>query len=419
MLRSFALTAGEIQLLAKVRKAIPITAIVMLLRRRVLRINAEDYLLIALVAEVLKYRELMYLPSIAREPISNIRSRTIDSFSEQQCWSYFRCRKGDLYRLKTAFRIPALVHAENGSVFTGEEVLLFSLYRYSDVSTIQKQCEHIFGRENTQFSRAFKWFNQHMLDEFTFLLVDNFRFWHPYFPAFADAIRRKLNAKSPPIGEPGHFEFVAGEFRIAFFFDCNVCPISAPGTGPRGTGADAGRDNNDEQRAFYNKWKCFHGIKWLTIEGPNGMVIFMYGPDSFVRNDCRLVNESGINELLEDCQQDDVLIFACYGDRIFVNNTCIARAFEGEDLTDVEVAINKAFTSLRVSIEWDYGLTSIKFPLTQYWQKNKIKASPLQSRQYFVATLMRNALVCLYGSITASYFDVRPPTLEEYFNVQN
>ena len=39
-------------------------------------------------------------------------------------------------------------------------------------------------------------------------------------------------------------------------------------------------------------------------------------------------------------------------------------------------------------------------------------------RQYLVATLLKNALVCCYGSQVSQYFDLPPPKLEEYFHLK-
>lgn len=33
---------------------------------------------------------------------------------------------------------------------------------------------------------------------------------------------------------------------------------------------------------------------------------------------------------------------------------------------------------------------------------------------YLVATILYNTRVCLYGSVATSYFEVQPPSLEEY-----
>ena len=35
---------------------------------------------------------------------------------------------------------------------------------------------------------------------------------------------------------------------------------------------------------------------------------------------------------------------------------------------------------------------------------------------YAVCAPLRNALSCLYGNLTSSYFELDPPTLEEYFS---
>ena len=33
---------------------------------------------------------------------------------------------------------------------------------------------------------------------------------------------------------------------------------------------------------------------------------------------------------------------------------------------------------------------------------------------YIVGAILRNCLRCLYGNLTAEYFDVQPPVLEDY-----
>ncbi len=36
-------------------------------------------------------------------------------------------------------------------------------------------------------------------------------------------------------------------------------------------------------------------------------------------------------------------------------------------------------------------------------------------KMYIVAAVLRNALTCLYGNETSQFFEVDPPTLQEYF----
>ena len=37
-------------------------------------------------------------------------------------------------------------------------------------------------------------------------------------------------------------------------------------------------------------------------------------------------------------------------------------------------------------------------------------------KMYIVSALLQNALTCLYGNETSTFFDLDPPTLEEYFS---
>ena len=89
---------------------------------------------------------------------------TIDEFG---CAGYYRSTFGfkreDLHRLVANLQIPARVCLSNGSVFTNEAVLLFALYRYKSADDILKFI-HKFGRDPTQLTRVFQWFNTFILD---------------------------------------------------------------------------------------------------------------------------------------------------------------------------------------------------------------------------------------------------------------
>ena len=65
------------------------------------------------------------------EPIEDF-ARTIDSFSESDCWNFFETRKEDLPRIKRALRIPDKVVLFNRSTMAGEEVMLRALYELDD-----------------------------------------------------------------------------------------------------------------------------------------------------------------------------------------------------------------------------------------------------------------------------------------------
>ena len=102
-------------------------------------------------------------------------------------------------------------------------------------------------------------------------------------------------------------------------------------------------------------------------------------------------------------------------------DTCVLRAHELHDhipLTPRQVEENRAMTKVRIAVEWSFGRTGQLFALSQHWQKQQLRKHDHARYVYFVATLLRNAHVCLYGSIVSTYFQCQPPTLEEFFHEQ-
>jgi len=71
-------------------------------------------------------------------------------------------------------------------------------------------------------------------------------------------------------------------------------------------------------------------------------------------------------------------------------------------------------SSVRVSVEWLFGDIVEYFKFVDFKKNLKIGLSTV-GRMYIVCALLRNALTCLYGNTTSLFFDLEPPTLEEYF----
>ena len=75
-------------------------------------------------------------------------------------------------------------------------------------------------------------------------------------------------------------------------------------------------------------------------------------------------------------------------------------------------------SKIRIANEWDYGVTANLFPFIKWKAGQKIKRNKLVTKYYFVATILRNAHMCLYEGLTSSYFDVQAPSLYDYFQVR-
>ena len=79
-------------------------------------------------------------------------------------------------------------------------------------------------------------------------------------------------------------------------------------------------------------------------------------------------------------------------------------------------AENKAYTKVRISIEWNYGATGNLYGYLNNHSKLKLLSSNVVSNVFTVATILRNCHVALYGCETSNYFNIYMPQqfLESY-----
>src|SRR5690606_37009326 len=112
----------------------------------------------------------------------------------------------------------------------GEEVFISALYRLAYPNKLEYLVS-MFGREISQWSRAFNWFLKHVYTTFADLLLDNLQYWVPQFPRFAAAIASKLVAVGANIA--------IEDFDIFGFIDCTLRPICRLHGGPAAEGQNA------------------------------------------------------------------------------------------------------------------------------------------------------------------------------------
>ena len=229
----------------------------------------------------LQWKRLVRPPPELNQPLGQIQRRhaTIDEFSNELVPDLFRFdNKEQLWHLLRAFRFPKRMETRSGHVFTGEEILLAGLYRLhapnvqGDVSW-----RTLFGFDQPLTSKACAVFFSFMVRNWGYLLLDHMDFWLPYLPSMAEHIRAKLEQRG--------CYFPPGSFRIFSFIDNTMNATCRPGGGPERDDVDAPRNDPLIQRAFYNGWKKLHGMKWQTLDMPNGMNFHVWGPVSIRHND--------------------------------------------------------------------------------------------------------------------------------------
>ncbi len=128
-----------------------------------------------------------------------------------------------------------------------------------------------------------------------------------------------------------------------------------------------------------------------------------------------LLVESDLNAKMAAVQQELQHQFKGYGDGIYPLQSHLMGKHVGMT-TYPQRYENGIMTKIRIANEWDYGTTANLYKLVKYKLGLKIRKSAVVSRYYFVATLLRNAHLCLYDGLTSDYFDCPAPDLEDYFN---
>ena len=225
---------------------------------------------IPIYREVLRRRSIiafyMYLRIVRHSssiPRPIRRNCLIESFTPSQCWIFFGIRQPDLYRLRNVLRFNGVVRLENRCAMDSEEVFLRGLFELRMAHSQYAIAELVFGRDQSQQSRAFTYFVNYIYDTFRYLVKDNLQWWHD--KGFIHESHRYINRKLVELGmEALDNQPVTDIFA---FIDCNCLETCRVGGGPRSEGADADRWEDLIQRAFYNGWKSVHDNtrRWILL----------------------------------------------------------------------------------------------------------------------------------------------------------
>jgi hypothetical protein len=188
-----------------------------------------------------------------------------------------------------------------------------------------------------------------------------------------------------------------------------------PKGGPSRDGTNAPRNDPRIQEAWYNGWKKLHGMKWQTVDIPNGMVYHAWGAISVRHNDLYSLRHSNINDQIAAAQLGHALQFYTYGDSAYMNlDTSHLRARHNYEQNTVRENLeNKSLSSCREQIEWDYGEMGKFSPFVNMDEVLKLSCMPVK-KIYLTAMLLRNALNCFRPNQTSQYFNLPPPSFDSW-----
>ena len=76
--------------------------------------------------------------------------------------------------------------------------------------------------------------------------------------------------------------------------------------------------------------------------------------------------------------------------------------------------IHEAMSEVRVSVEWMFGTITNYYKFVDFKKQLKTGMSPV-GKIYLVCGILQNAHTCLYGNLVSDYFNLEPPSLQDYF----
>ena len=104
-----------------------------------------------------------------------------------------------------------------------------------------------------------------------------------------------------------------------------------------------------------------------------------------------------------------------YGDLAYPLRVHLQSPFREVPTTPEMAAYNQRMSAVRVSVEWIFGDVINYFKFMDFKKNLKIGLSQV-GKMYIVSAILRNGLTCLYGNTTSKFFELEPPTLQEYFS---
>ena len=309
----------------------------------------------------------------------------LESMNDDECRTEFRFEKEHLYNLVDSLQLDEDQILYNRLKVDSIEAVCILLKRLSYPCRYSDMVPR-FARPAAELSAIHNHMINRIYNQWGFLLRDFNR--EQLAPQNLQRYAHAIHAKGAPLT------------NCLGFLDGTVCPVSRPG---------------HNQRVLYNGHKRVHAIKFQSVATPDGLVALLHGLFEGKRHDSGILRESG---LLRDLEQHSVSpngeIFCIYGDPAYPLRPQLQASFKGAVLTEDQSQWNRGMSSVRISVEWLFGDFINYFKFLDFKKNLKIQLSVV-GKMYIVGVLLQNARNYLYGSSTSSYFELQPPTLQQYF----
>ena len=133
------------------------------------------------------------------------------------------------------------------------------------------------------------------------------------------------------------------------------------------------------------------------------------------KHDAGMLADSGLlNDLQRFAFSSTGQPMCLYGDPAYPLCVHLQAPFRNAVLTPAMQAFNSSMSTVRESVEWLFGDIVNYFKFMDFYKNLKIGLSSV-GKMYIVSAILRNAHTCINGNQTSDFFNLDPPTLEDYF----
>ena len=101
-----------------------------------------------------------------------------------------------------------------------------------------------------------------------------------------------------------------------------------------------------------------------------------------------------------------------YGDLAYPLRPQLQSPFNNPQLNPQQAVYNTSTSKARVGAEWVFGDITNFFKFIDFKKSLKLGLSPI-GKMYILCAFLINIHNYMYGSVTSSYFNTDPPTVQE------
>ena len=352
--------------------------------------DVRELVLQAYAADAIDEEECLLLYDINHSgnldpPYWKYQTFDLDLLTDDECKGELRFYKNDVYRLSEALNLPDQFIFYNGLVVDKVEAICVLLKRFA------YPCRYLdmvsrFGRPTPELCVIANHTMDLVFNQWSRLLSNMNQNW--LSPVALEAYAHAVHQAGAAL--PNCWGFVDGTVR----------PVCRP---------------EKNQRVLYNGHKKVHSIKFQSVTAPNGLIANLYGPVEGRRHDSGMLTDSGLlTSLQQFCFDTNGNPLCIYGDPAYPLRVHLQSPFKGARLTPNQQEFNKSMSRVRVSVEWIFNDILNYFKFLDFKKNMKVQLSAV-GKMYLTCGILHNARICLYKSITSNYFEVEPPSLEDYF----